>query len=149
MDPRVLSLPGVKHIRKMSTDALEDLRGMECLAQQHQQQLQQPGDTGGGGADIVVCDANQYPSVLAGAIKEVLPFLRPGGWIVLTLKYRGSGRKADDQMSISGVSGHARPGVEAVHDVLGDDIDREQTRCAWLLANTVHERCLVLRKAVR
>jgi hypothetical protein len=43
-----------------------------------------------------VCDANDHVVCLPKFLGPVLPKLRTGGWVVLTLKFHGRGLKNDD-----------------------------------------------------
>lgn len=47
-------------------------------------------------ADLLVCDANDHVKCLPTFLGPVLPLLRPGGDVVLTLKYYGRGPKTGD-----------------------------------------------------
>jgi hypothetical protein len=47
-------------------------------------------------ADLLVCDANDHVVCLPKFLGPVLPKLRTGGWVVLTLKFHGRGLKNDD-----------------------------------------------------
>jgi hypothetical protein len=46
--------------------------------------------------DLLVCDANDHVTCLPKFLGPVLPKLRSGGSLVLTLKYYGRGPKGDD-----------------------------------------------------
>lgn len=45
-----------------------------------------------------MCDANDHFNRLPDFLGPVLPSLKPGGWLVLTLKFHGKGLK-DDRVS--------------------------------------------------
>jgi len=47
-------------------------------------------------ADLLVCDANDHVTQLAKFLGPVLPKLKSGGWLVLTLKFYGRGDKPAD-----------------------------------------------------
>lgn len=42
--------------------------------------------------DAVFCDANKHPAQSAQLVLPLLPFLKPGALIVITMKCRGRGR---------------------------------------------------------
>lgn len=81
VDPAQLSencaaLPNVRHIRRVSQDAVEDVRHA----------------LGGGLADLIVCDMIQPPHFCVECIKPLLPLLRVGGHVIMTCKFIGHAR---------------------------------------------------------
>lgn len=114
MSPEALALPNLVHIRKKVEDALPDVRRA----------------LGGAGADLLVCDMNKHPLAMIAMVKPLMPLLKPGGRLVLTLKFFSRSRgKAWDP--------HACPELEAFEDI----------QVLWFLANTAHERtCMAVKK---
>lgn len=47
-------------------------------------------------ADLLVCDANDHVACMHQFLGPVLGKLKPGGWLVVTLKFHGRGQKSDD-----------------------------------------------------
>jgi len=100
--------------------------------------------------DLLTCDANTHPrETLRNLVVPLLPHLKPGGWLVVTLKLHGSGRQR----------GHAS--AECARDLRSDGKGGagrgsggvgEGGGCMlpgavlWLMANTTHERTFVARK---
>ena len=82
-----------------------------------------------------LADVNRHPLQLAELVRPLLPLLRPGGAVVLTLKFFG--RTA------------ARHGEwrQQLAEQLGPEFPPEQAQLLWLLANTQHEQTFVARKA--
>ncbi|KAK2075730.1 hypothetical protein QBZ16_001471 [Prototheca wickerhamii] len=114
MSPEALALPNLVHIRKKVEDALPDVRRA----------------LGGAGADLLVCDMNKHPLAMIAMVKPLMPLLKPGGRLILTLKFFSRSRgKAWDP--------HACPELEAFEDI----------QVLWFLANTAHERtCMAVKK---
>lgn len=78
--------------------------------------------------DLLVCDMNQHPEGTARTLLPLLYYVRPGGAVIMTMKFFGLGRER----------------LECVRRV--NQILQEYTApgsCHWLLANTVHERTYV------
>lgn len=119
----------------------------------------------------MVCDANDHVKCLPTFLGPVLPLLRPGGDVVLTLKYYGRGPKTGDvagKMSellpvrcCCSVWGGARAweaqtGFEGFVVVAASKTYKFCAGCVlqgleagtvlWLLANTLCERTYVTRK---
>lgn len=46
--------------------------------------------------DLLVCDANDHVACMRQFLGPVLCKLKPGGWLVVTLKFHGRGQKSDD-----------------------------------------------------
>ena len=42
--------------------------------------------------DLIVCDMNMLPHMAAQCMEPLLPFLVPGGFVILTCKLMGCGR---------------------------------------------------------
>ena len=116
LDPQVLGLRNVVHIKRKSEDAVEEITTA----------------IGDQGVDLVVCDANKHPEQLVMMCGPLLEMLRPGGLVVFTLKFRGRGR---DKKLWSDVL------LKNLHGM-----DFYNIRQLWLLANTVHERTIVAMK---
>ena len=118
IDPAQLSaeliLPNVHHIRMKSELAGKQVRGL----------------LGNGKADMLVADMNQHPDTTVEAVKPLLPFLKPGGIIIMTMKFYGIGR---DRAAV-----HAR-----ITAAFGSAIEYPSTKAVWLMANTVNERTFV------
>lgn len=109
------SLPCVRHIRRVANpEAVSEARSL----------------LSGSPVDIITCDANVHPSELIEALKFFVPLMRrPGGALILTLKFRGVGR--DRSTAFDKIS------TELVQ------VGLERPICVWLMANTNHERTLI------
>ena len=83
-------------------------------------------------ATLLTCDANQPPTEAAKCILPLVPLLAPGALVVLTLKLRYPGKE----------KGFA---TRAAMEVLGP-AGLELVDSRWLMANTMYERTLVLRR---
>ena len=130
--PQLSSLPNVSHLRLLShaPGALEAARAALLRA-----------GVGGPGAEaaaearpatLLTCDANDTPAKAARCILPLLPLLSPGALVVLTLKLRYPGRDKDFA-------------TRAAMDELGPR-GLELVDSRWLMANTMCERTLVLRR---
>ena len=117
LDPLVIALPDVIHVKKMGEAAVEDLKVAKCMA------------------DLIVCDINQPPYRVASVLLQMMEFLKPGGSILMTMKFNGKGREHEGQ-------------VEGVEKIFGKAIDEKETNCVWLMSNTNRERTLLLKKKV-
>ena len=42
--------------------------------------------------DLIVCDMNMLPHMAAECMEPLLPFLLPGGFVIMTCKLMGGGR---------------------------------------------------------
>ena len=118
VDPADLSpellLPNVHHVRCKSEDAGEQIQAV----------LQ------GRKADVLVADMNQHPDTTVEAMKPLLPWLKTGGLIVMTMKFYGIGRD--------------RSAVELrTQEAFGEMIVPNKSKFFWLMANTVNERTFV------
>ena len=81
-------------------------------------------------ADLLVADMNQHPDTTVQAMKPLLPFLKAGGLIIMTMKFYGIGRD--------------RSAVETrVIERFGSSIEANTARAVWLMANTVNERTFI------
>jgi len=83
--------------------------------------------------ELITCDANTHPKItLERLVLPLLPHLKPGGLLVMTLKLHGTGRRRGRSTALCnhllGKAGMA-PGA-----------------ALWLLANTNQERTYVARK---
>ncbi|GBG86176.1 hypothetical protein CBR_g41080 [Chara braunii] len=79
--------------------------------------------------DALVCDVNKHPVQIAQQMAlKLLPFLKPKGLFVMTMKFHGRGR---DKSTV----------VEEVEKLLAPSV--QSLKCMWLLANTSFERTLV------
>ena len=118
IDPAQLSaelvLPNVQHIKMKS-----ELAG-KCVGAL----------LGNGQADLLVADMNQHPDTTVEAVKPLIPFLRPGGIIIMTMKFYGIGRNR--------AAVHAR-----IAAAFGSTIEYRSAKAVWLMANTVNERTFV------
>ena len=116
--PQVLALTNVTHFRCKAEEAGAALADL----------------LGGGGADLLTCDMNSHPAEVLPIVRQLLPQLRPGGCLVLTLKFFGRGR--------------VKPGwEEKLKQELGPEFS-EGLRLLWLVANTNSERtCVAVRAA--
>ena len=132
LDADVSALPNVSHLRLLShaPGALEAARAALLRA-----------GVGGPGAEaaaearpatLLTCDANDTPAKAARCILPLLPLLSPGALVVLTLKLRYPGRDKDFA-------------TRAAMDELGPR-GLELVDSRWLMANTMCERTLVLRR---
>lgn len=54
-------------------------------------------------ADLLVSDANMNVAVLPGMLAPLLGVLKPGGWLILTLKFYGRGPKNDADTLAAGL----------------------------------------------
>lgn len=75
---------------------------------------------------------NQSPATVMPLLELLLPLLRPGARVVATLKFFGLGRARGASVAACEAALAPLARVEA---------------CLWLLANTVHERTLLARRA--
>jgi len=117
VDPAELSdfakRENVVHLRQRSEDCTDKI-----------QELSKPT----GGVDVLVCDMNKHPGIMADVIKSLIPLLKSGALMVMTFKFFGTGRdRADDLTTFLEQVG---PGIHGCEYV-------------WLLANTIHERTLL------
>ncbi|KAL2621009.1 hypothetical protein R1flu_001214 [Riccia fluitans] len=72
----------VTHVRKLAQDATEEL---EAASE-------------GKGYDMLVCDVNRHPVEAANLVSPLLPHLKAGGLLVLTLKFHGRGRDKEQKV---------------------------------------------------
>lgn len=118
IDPAELSaeliLPNVNHIKMKSELAGNHVRAL----------------LDNGKADMLVADMNQHPDTTVEAVKPLLPFLRPGGIIIMTMKFYGIGR---DRAAV----------LARITAALGSMIEYPSAKAVWLMANTVNERTFV------
>ena len=118
VDPAELSssllLPNVHHVKSKSELAGNAISSL--LA--------------GSKADLVVADMNQHPDVTVLAMQPLLQFLKPGGAIIMTMKFFGIGR---DRSAAKAKIAAAFDGKAVLADV----------KMVWLMANTVNERTLI------
>lgn len=81
--------------------------------------------------DLLVCDINKHPIETTRIISPLLPYVKSGGTIILTLKFHGRSKiktsKIDEIFSI-------------FRDTLGD------MECIWLMANSIYERTFIGKK---
>lgn len=112
LHPEVDALPNVVHLQKKSQEAGDELFRV----------------LGGCPVDLIVCDANRHPLEIMDTLRPLLGVLRPGGFLLLTLKFRGKGWEKE--------------GSEALMlEVLGPGFER--VKLLWLFCNTQFERTLV------
>lgn len=110
MEPAVEAHPHVTHIR--STSQLADAAVEEQLKWH------------GGTAQLLLSDMNQHPKQVAAAMQPLLRHLRPGGWVIMTLKLPGLGRDRSHWLT-------------KLPDLL--QCSFSSARLLWLCANTDHE----------
>ena len=116
LDAEVAALPNVEHLAMKAQDAARVLK--KSVRE--------------GCVDIIVCDINRPAFSCAEIVADLLPILRPGGLLVMTLKLTGLGRSLEGRLSR----------FEQFLDAAGI----EAMEVAWLMANTGHERTLLARK---
>eukprot|EP00884_Botryococcus_braunii_P006350 jgi/Botrbrau1/15716/Bobra.4_1s0086.1 len=114
LDAEVAALPNVAHLKCTSDVALSSLLAMAE-----------------GRADLLTCDMNQQCFVVLEYVRQLLPAVRSGGYIIVTMKFAGVGRERDSM-------------VEKAQEKLGPSV--VVLKCIWLLSNTVTERTLLIRK---
>lgn len=85
--------------------------------------------------DLLCCDANMHAAEVLSLVRPLLPLLRPGGLLVLTLKFCGRGRDKGRYRE------EVAAGLEAAAPSCGWAVELQ-----WLLANTINERCVLARK---
>lgn len=112
LDDRVLALPNVVHLQTRAPEVLSSISERAGLQ----------------GVDMLVSDMNMHPSDMMALIASVIPCLRQGGFLVLTLKFAGVGRNKDIWQ-------------ERLMHGLGATFSF--ARLVWLLANTGSERTFV------
>lgn len=123
LDPSVLSRPNVRHLQMKGEAAvqviLEEARALRASS----------GDTASASrdhpVDLIVCDINDHCETTSKIIAPLVPLLRPGGLMVMTMKCRGRGIKREKE-------------YELVQETLGLKIGR--LRSVWTMANTNYER---------
>mmetsp|Transcript_27343 Transcript_27343/g.73948 ORF Transcript_27343/g.73948 Transcript_27343/m.73948 type:complete len:283 (-) Transcript_27343:698-1546(-) len=120
LSPDVAALPNVHHLKMMSQDpqiasAISHTLGSEDVL-----------------VDVLTCDMNSHPLEACRAVKELIPFLKPGGICIMTLKCRGMGR--DRSITFS-----------KLRDFFADSLE-DAPRCIGLLANTKFEATFVGKK---
>ena len=116
LDAAVAALPNVEHLAMKAEDAARVLKR----------------SVREGCVDIIVCDINRPAFSCAEIVADLLPVLRPGGLLVMTLKLTGLGRSLEGRLTR----------FERFLDAAGI----EALEVAWLMANTGHERTLLARK---
>eukprot|EP00890_Picochlorum_soloecismus_P004849 jgi/Picsp_1/5365/NSC_02726-R1_ribosomal rna methyltransferase len=104
----------IRHIRKKSQDTKEDMENILIDGQQ---------------VDLICCDANRHPAQLKEMLEPAVPYLRVGGTIIVTLKFRGRGAHKSAAAN------------ELIQKALGDRFGN--IRCLFLLANTANERTAI------
>ena len=122
IDPADLSpellLPNVQHLKCKSELAGKHVRSLLCDDK----------------ADLLVADMNQHPDTTVEAIKPLLPHVKAGGTIIMTMKFYGLGR---DRTAV-----HAR-----ITEAFGSMIDSASAKVVWLMANTVNERTFFAKRS--
>eukprot|EP00727_Mastigamoeba_balamuthi_P001114 m51a1_g110 hypothetical protein (386) ;mRNA; f:330288-331445 len=116
LSPAVAAMPGVHHVRKLAQEASQDIERI----------------TGGRKVDLLASDANAHPAEFAPVLRELVSrHLRPGGVVVLTLKFRGLGRERAD--------------AAANLDAAFTGVVQSPSTLVWLIAGTEHERTYIAR----
>lgn len=82
--------------------------------------------------DMLVADMNQHPDVTVLAMQPLLQFLKPGGAIIMTMKFYGIGR---DRLSAQATTAAAFESI----------VELQNAKVVWLMANTVNERTFIAR----
>eukprot|EP00897_Mesotaenium_endlicherianum_P005874 jgi/Mesen1/5314/ME000265S04471 len=120
IDPAVLSpdalRSNVTHFQKKVEDVVYDLEAWP-------QGLQ---------ASVLVCDMNKHPVQAARMLKPLLPFVAPGGLIIMTMKFHGKGRSKVNQL---------QEVILALTNIV------EGAAFIWLMANSIYERTFVAVKS--
>lgn len=123
IDPAQMSrdalLSNVHHLQMKADNALEPIRNI--LGSQQ--------------ADLMVADMNKHPATTARAMLSLMSVLRPGGTIIMTLKFYGVGREKHKKTE------------RVVADIFDDAIEPGSIKTLWLLANSVSEATLVAVRA--
>lgn len=81
-------------------------------------------------ADLLVADMNQHPDTTLQAMKPLLPFVKAGGLIIMTMKFYGLGRDSS--------ATEAR-----IIEKFGSSIESSSAKTVWLMANTVNEQTFI------
>ncbi|KAF6263544.1 hypothetical protein COO60DRAFT_1668602 [Scenedesmus sp. NREL 46B-D3] len=85
-------------------------------------------------ADLLVCDMNDHPVRVGELLLPLLPKLKPGGWLILTLKFYGRGREKATMVH------HLDKYFQS---------EMEGGRLTWLLANTLCERTYLAQRRLQ
>ena len=170
LDPTVLALPNVTHLRMKSENAgVAIKRAAEGLPQlpslyrrvagpaeqvpgpppqddglarkapprqfppKPQAAVLEPVECSAAVADLLVCDMNTHPEQCTAAIVPLLTCLKSGAYIICTMKFFGRGRTRDTA-------------IARFQQDLGGPTVVTDCCCVWLLSNTVHERCFIVRR---
>ncbi|CAG9462112.1 unnamed protein product [Pedinophyceae sp. YPF-701] len=130
LEDSVAALPGVAQVRAMagrgcqaSGGDWDEVRGRVLAA------AAEGGVPGGSLASCVACDVNAVPNDVVSVLQHVLPLVRLGGLVVVTLKFLGRG------------AGHGI-GAGGLLRGLGEGWV-ERAKCVWLMSNTQRERTMV------
>lgn len=85
-------------------------------------------------ADLLVCDMNDHPIRVGEHLLPLLTKLKPGGWLILTLKFYGKGR--EKATMVNHLDGYFKSEMEG-------------GRLTWLLANTLCERTYLAQRRMQ
>lgn len=66
-------------------------------------------------------------------LRSVLPLLRPGGFLIYTLKFAGVGRDRSGSL-------------DKLLEQLEGWVEASSCHLVWLMANTVNERCFIAQR---
>ena len=117
----VLELENVHHVQKPSQNAAGDLEKI----------------LGDRNISLLTCDANRHPSFVAEMLAPVVKYVKPGGLMVITLKYSFKGRKKHK-------SSESMEELKESFLKFGYELDHMRT--VWLLSNTAYEKTVLCRK---
>lgn len=124
LHPSVLALTNVHHIKKMSQEAGPEINSIIGSRQ----------------VSLICCDANRHPYRLGEMLAPAVKYLKTGGLLVITLKFKGKGENMLSKC-LQGLSDAFFKGNTVADSPLCD------MHAIFLLANTQNERTIVARKA--
>ncbi len=109
MDEEVTSLPNVTHLQACAPEVLSSIAAA----------------AGPEGVDMIVSDMNMHPGEVMPILASLMATLRPGGLLVMTLKFPGTGRQK---------------GLWQPRLIAGLGVRFKFAKLVWLLSNTNCER---------
>jgi 23S rRNA U2552 (ribose-2'-O)-methylase RlmE/FtsJ len=122
LHPSVISLENVHHIKKKSQDAGEDI---DAIVKSN-------------AVSLVCCDANRHPFAIGDMLRPAIKYLKVGGLLILTLKFKGRGES------------EFKKSVQELSDKFFGDAEGSGSwggmQVIFLMANTKFERTVVARK---